>query len=217
MSWFLGPLPEIWGIPTFWITRIAKIVQLFSGMVIVFDIAGEHRVKEWADSVRQGLADLAAAQPLRDMAGDLCNVAKSFLNYFFTLPWSEQADEKLMELVGSKYNRQARLIWLNITIAMAIAAVVYLVLSYGWNRNLLWQFVLVLLASALISLLFTYLVLFNLLSVLIIAVVRPIEWVFDIFASGVVSLLRHRTLRQTASFLSFVLLALGTFSELAAS
>jgi K+-sensing histidine kinase KdpD len=212
-----GPVGEIFGIPAFWIARIAKITQLVSGMVIVLDIIGQDRVEEWANSMREQLANLAAAQPFRDAAAELWNTVISFLKYLSARPSTEQEDEKLRVLVDSKYNRVARYIWLITTMILFTGAVVFSVRNHGWSWNILLYFIPVLLASALISLVFTYLALFNLLLIFFIAIVRPTEWVFDIFASGVVSVLKRRGLSQVALILSFALLVLGMLSELLAS
>lgn len=217
MDWLHGPVNEIFGIPTCWIARIGKVFQFVSGTVIVLDIVGPDRVEDWANSVREQLTNLADTQPLKSIATSLWKTVRSFLSYFFTWPSTEREKEELRELVKSKYDWLARCVWLALTVIMIIVAIVYLILNRGWVWSLFLYIPLALVASALISLLLTYLVVFNLLLILFIVVVRPIELVFDILARGVVGVLRRKGPLKVARILSFILLSLGTLFELLAS
>jgi hypothetical protein len=66
MDWFSGPLTEIFGVPTFWVARAAKIAQFLSGMVILIDIIGKERIETFANAAKRVLSKMAAAEPIKE-------------------------------------------------------------------------------------------------------------------------------------------------------
>lgn len=56
MEWLQGPVDSLFGVPDFWIQRIAKLVQFFAGLIIILDIVGHERANQFA----REMADEAA-------------------------------------------------------------------------------------------------------------------------------------------------------------
>lgn len=50
-QWIYGSVDSILGIPTFWLARVAKIIQFASGLFIVVEIVGQRRVDRFAQDI----------------------------------------------------------------------------------------------------------------------------------------------------------------------
>lgn len=77
--WFDGPLPDnevVLGVPLFVIARIAKVIQLLSGMVIILEIVGEAEVNR------------AASEMLKRFQGHTFKRLKEELRDRFFTPWN---------------------------------------------------------------------------------------------------------------------------------
>jgi hypothetical protein len=60
MSWLDGPCTtQLFGVPCFWIARVAKSGQFLSGMVIVVEIIGKDRVEASGGQLHQLLKKLS--------------------------------------------------------------------------------------------------------------------------------------------------------------
>jgi hypothetical protein len=69
MEWFQAPLDSLFGIPVFWIQRIAKLIQFIAGLVIMVDIVGQERVNQFtielANATRRNIESGQIARHLR--------------------------------------------------------------------------------------------------------------------------------------------------------
>ncbi len=77
-GWFAGPVGELFGIPSFWIARLAKLLQFVSGSVILIDLIGQERIEAYSARVRQSLTALAARHSVGRIAGDLGATTRAY-------------------------------------------------------------------------------------------------------------------------------------------
>jgi hypothetical protein len=212
MEWFSHPLTDIWGIPSFWISRVAKMMQFFSGMVIVLEIVGRDRVDHFASLIRALLNRLVRARALRQASQDLWETSKYFVLYMVTFGEREKVyQEKRSQ---TKYDRHATVASLLLTLLLTLW---YFTQVLEHTSATLWDYVGVLCASYITSLVLAYVVIINALLALIFAIVRPIEWAFDRVATLVIHVLEQRGLSSVIVFLSFALLIVSFLLDLLAS
>jgi hypothetical protein len=80
MDWFSGPLTQVWGIPAFWVTRLAKVVQLLSGMVIILEIIGPQRIQERKDMVQRRLSKMMEVHLPMQVVSDMAEMSMYLLS-----------------------------------------------------------------------------------------------------------------------------------------
>ena len=225
MDWFQGQLQQIFGIPQFWVARIAKLVQFGAGLVILIEIIGKERIESIADKVRSKLSIIIEAKPLRAVAAELCRTSKftalGILFWFlmiFSFGLSKRIRQNMVNYTekteSTRYDTRALVAT---TILAILGSIAYLITQSQWGINLLYEIPVALLLCGGSSMFLVYIVALNLLLFLIYIVFRPSEWVFDFCANIVLRMIQKKGLSQLLLIISLFLFIIGFILELLAS
>lgn len=247
MDWFSCPLQEVLGISTFWINRIAKLIQLLAGSVILIEIIGKDRVEELASMVRLRLIKIIAAEPLRELLTRVRIASKDLamfaFHFFMSVFYSDnrKKDEKYKyhhqrqdyyaeRIIKVRYWRYSMILMLLLPVVVAIiGTIIYIdtqnVSSYPSLYRWHWTIILKALGTFGIMLFVGFYGCFIVFFVLIpyialffiLIIVYPIKWMLDQAASVSIRLLQNKEASQLALIISFTLFVVGVILELIAS
>lgn len=223
IEWMRGPLKELWGVPIWWVERVAKLLQFASGCVILVEIVGKERVEVGAGQLRERLAVLKAAEPLTRIAAGLREAISFYwrvVAFHTRRVWHvlRTADPLPTEYVpmpaaaGESYVVATAVVVTTLPLALTVYAAV--VLPRTWH--LLWQLLVAFLFFSVVSWLAAFASLVVAL-VIVRIVFGTIGEVLDAIAAGALYILSKRPLAQLLLLLSFLLLVFGVALELAAS
>ena len=212
MEWFEGPTSEFFGMPSFWIDRIAKAMQFVSGLVIIVEIVGKQRMEAFAGVARQRLGALTWVQFVRGMANDLWDTSRYFLLYVYA---SGQRQERYRRLrSAAKYDRPA-------VVAAALLAVAWTaVLMIGRSAldlHLAWLLPLIFLPSFAVGIAIVYTVVIPLFLLPILVIFWPLAFMLDLTARVLVGMLKREPLSRVLLVASLLLFVTGLLLEIAVS
>ena len=211
MQWLSHPLPELWGIPAFWITRIAEVVQFVSGLVIVIEIVGKDRVEAFARSASVTLKALARAQPLRNASKALWDSSRYFV--LANLSFGKRREAYLARI-------NSRVLNAAITLSAGLAALTTVAELIGEGRHgaaLLWRIPVLLFIAFSLWMVFIHVVVLNLSQVMLFVVFWPLALLVQLIARGVSRLLDRVRLSQVLLVVSLVLYVVSFALQLAVS
>lgn len=129
LAWLDGPYQSTdfaFGLPIFWWSRIAKIIQFISGLIIVVDIIGAEKVKLFGAKLRNSIS-------LRSIWSTMIVSFKLTLNHYrilfrVTKP-SVVEDKKKQNIIFIQW------IWLQI-LAFGLPITAYKIFQAGYFKNL---------------------------------------------------------------------------------
>ncbi len=210
-GWFAGPVGELFGIPSFWIARLAKLLQFVSGSVILIDLIGQERIEAYSARVRQSLTALAARHSVGRIAGDLGATTRA---YWRVLVGKAEDDAALRKaLFATRFGEWGYLV--GVLGAIPVAAWLAVRWHLAWYHAA-WLLFLVVAVGASIAI-GTYLLVMPVLRLLLWATVVPLERIVEALCRVAVQLLARLQLSWLALAASYFVLLTACVLELLAS
>lgn len=210
-GWFTGPVGELFGIPSFWVARLAKVLQFASGSVILVDLIGRDRIEIFSAHARQSLGVLASRHAVRRIAADLSTTTHAYWRVLTGKPEEDAAMRKA--LFATRFGEWGYLVGVLGAIPVATCVVVKWNLPWYHAVGLVF-FVVAVGAGMAVS---TYLLAMPLLRLLLLATVVPLERVVEALCRLAVQVLTRLQLSWLAFTASYFVLFVACVLELLAS